>query len=758
MERSKFQIKPPSLFSETNGRKLRVVGDMGVLILILLPVFLCLNSPICYAQHEDQSSSFSSHRTVIDVKDGPDSVVWVVQLSDLHFSVHHPDRAIDFKNLVPAALAMINPSLVLITGDLTDGKSMDLLVMKQNEDEWVEYKNVMEDVVKRSGLDENIFYDLRGNHDNFGVPVIGGSLDFYSKYSINGQLGRSGRVNSVTLTLQGGRQKYLFVGLDSTMSVGLRGPTNLFGHPTDQLLTGIDSELSQWDSQSLKPMSKISFGHFPLSFSASSQSGKTLNDIFLKHSLSAYVCGHLHTRFGKNLKRHHLSSPSFLSSKKFFQFNLHQTRSEGCKNCSFGAPPVEEFWEWEMGDWRKSRAMRILAIDRGHVSFADIDFNSGSKKTIILPTFPLDSRFMSTSSSHHEYECEHMLSSSYETVRALVFSVSPLVSVVAKIYDTRYGKLETVVDASMTKVEDESSRGDLYVVPWNYKAFQDPSADRFWLQIEATDIMGRTTKTERRPFSVNGIHAKVSWTWREFFVMGCQWEALYYPILWLALSFLLLILLIPRVFLFFSRKQITYKNVLAAKGFISGIGLVLQELCRFPIAWFGFLGYIFYLILFPWFAGQVFTDGEDRGYMTYMGWVVKLSNDKSSHDYIGSPDVMVVVLPHLVFVVLPAIFCTGALAAERAVHRDKFLSILGKKKDDDRGLDKSVRYDSRGNRRSNWIRLILLVLCLVICWKHFKSCRSLMKAYEMNPLLHFPVYTLAIPLLLASVIHKTKRN
>nr|KJB19208.1 hypothetical protein B456_003G088600 [Gossypium raimondii] len=578
--------------------------------------------------------------------------------------------------------------------------------MKQNEEEWVEYKNVMEDVVKRSGLDKNIFYDLRGNHDNFGVPVIGGSLDFYSKYSINGQLGRSGHVNSVTLTLQAGKRKYLFVGLDSTMSVGLRGPTNLFGHPTDQLLAEVDLELSQWDSQPLKPASKISFGHFPLSFSASSQSGKTLKDIFLKHSLSAYVCGHLHSRFGKNLKRYHLSSHRFLSSQKFFQFNLNQNPSEGSKNCSFGAPPVQEFWEWEMGDWRKTRAMRILAIDRGHVSFADIDFKSGSKKTIILPTFPLDSRFMSTSSSHHEYECEHMLPSSYETVRALVFSVSPIVSVVAKIYDTRYENLDIVVDAPMTNLGDESSRGDLYAVPWNYKAFQDPSADRFWLQIEATDIMGRTTMTELRPFSVNGLH-----------------------------------------------------------GFISGVGLVLQELCNVPMAWFGFLGYLFYLILFPWFTGQVFTDGEDKGYMTYMGWAVKSSDNKSNHDYIGSPDVMVVVLPHLIFVVLPAILSSGALAAERVVHRGKFLSVSGKKKDDYSGLDqRSVRYDSRGNRRSkfhfggHWIRLILLVLCLVICWKHFKNCRALMKAYEMNPLLHFPVYTLGIPLLLVYVIHKTKRN
>ena len=56
---------------------------------------------------------------VIEVKGGPDSVVWVVQLSDLHFSVHHPDRALDFKTFVGPYLSIINPSLILITGDLT---------------------------------------------------------------------------------------------------------------------------------------------------------------------------------------------------------------------------------------------------------------------------------------------------------------------------------------------------------------------------------------------------------------------------------------------------------------------------------------------------------------------------------------------------------------------------------------------------------------------------------------------------------------
>uniref|UniRef100_A0A2P2J708 Uncharacterized protein n=1 Tax=Rhizophora mucronata TaxID=61149 RepID=A0A2P2J708_RHIMU len=691
----------------------------------------------------------------------PESVIWLVQLSDLHFSVHHPDRAFHFNSTIPAALSLINPSLVLITGDLTDGKSKDLLIMKQNEDEWLEYQNVMEDVIKRSGLNKNIFYDLRGNHDTFGVPLAGGSFDFYSKYSINGQLQRRENVNSVTIETSD--RKHLFVGVDSTMSAGLRGPTNLFGHPTDELLTQIDLHLSQWDSQSEKPLTKIAFGHFPLSFSAYSHARRSLKDIFLKHSLSAYLCGHLHTGFGQNLKRHHQSSQNILFSHDFLQLNIHRSPFEGSKNCTFRAPPVNEFWEWEMGDWRKSRAMRIMAVDRGHVSYVDIDFKSGAKKTIILPTFPLDSRFMSTSSSHQKYECQHMVPSSFETVRALVFSVSPIISVVARIYDTIPGTLSMVMEAPMMKLEGKKTRGDLYAAPWNYKAFEDPSPDRYWLQMEAVDIKGRSTLSELRPFSINGLSVNIAWTWKEFFVMGCQWAALYYPILWSAMYSMLLILLIPKFLLCFSRKHYSFKSFITRKGFISGMAWVLQDLCRLNFVWFGALGYLFYLILCPWFIGKAFTDGEERGYMTYMGWVVKTSNNWEKHEYIGFPDIMVVVLPHIFFVVLPTIFITGALAAERSVYREHFLSLSGKKEDD--YIQESNRFSVYGSQRvrqpkfhsgERWIRKLLLVACLAICWKHFMNCRALMKAYDMNPLVHFPIYGLGIPVLLAYTFHTTK--
>nr|CAB3456290.1 unnamed protein product [Digitaria exilis] len=58
-------------------------------------------------------------RRVVEVPGEPGSVVWAVQLSDLHLSAFHPERAADFRRHVGDALAMVDPALVLITGDIT---------------------------------------------------------------------------------------------------------------------------------------------------------------------------------------------------------------------------------------------------------------------------------------------------------------------------------------------------------------------------------------------------------------------------------------------------------------------------------------------------------------------------------------------------------------------------------------------------------------------------------------------------------------
>lgn len=71
------------------------------------------------SESEIYTGNNSGNGAVIELQGGPEDVAWIVQLTDLHFSVHHQERAVDFKDIVGPTLAMVKPSLVFITGDLT---------------------------------------------------------------------------------------------------------------------------------------------------------------------------------------------------------------------------------------------------------------------------------------------------------------------------------------------------------------------------------------------------------------------------------------------------------------------------------------------------------------------------------------------------------------------------------------------------------------------------------------------------------------
>lgn len=497
------------------------------------------------------------------------------------------------------------------------------------------------------------------------------------------------------------------------MPNGLRGPTNLFGHPTDQLLTELNSHLSQWDAMSAKPLTKIAFGHFPLSFSTPSHSKKTLKDIFLKNSITAYLCGHLHLKFGKNLKRHHENVNSH--SHNLFQLNIHQKALSSSTSCPNGDKKIDEFWELETADWRKNRAIRIMAIDKGRISFIDTDLKMGAKKTLILPTYPLDSRYMSTTNLN-KYKCQSMEDTSH--IKTLVFSSTVIASVKAKIYDSSHGDLYIVLEDSMSKNDN------LYTVPWNTKAFLDPSPNRYWLQIEAIDINDEITSTELIPFSLNGVRADFSWTWKEFFVMGCEWSELYYPVFWSFYFLMFILLLLPKFIISLWKKQYTYKFFIANKGVLNGLTWVFAEVDSIPYLWKMMSAYMLYLILCPWLLGQVFTENSERGYMTYKGWVVDFK-DLRKLEFIGFPDVMVIVIPHLYFVVLPAVLIIGAVAAEKAVYQDHFHSLSGKKRDDSGVSDGRLKSSNHISIRilkqlRKWARGILVIFSLAVSWKHFK--------------------------------------
>lgn len=128
-------------------------------------------------------------------------VTWVVQISDLHISSYHPQRSEDLKRLLVPALRIIRPSLFLITGDITDAKNKERTTTRQDELEWIQYKKTMDVVIRESGMDKKAFFDIRGNHDKYGVPHVGHKLDFFSNYSISSQLNRLSTIHSISLVI-----------------------------------------------------------------------------------------------------------------------------------------------------------------------------------------------------------------------------------------------------------------------------------------------------------------------------------------------------------------------------------------------------------------------------------------------------------------------------------------------------------------------------------------------------------------------------
>uniref|UniRef100_A0A453IGF2 Calcineurin-like phosphoesterase domain-containing protein n=1 Tax=Aegilops tauschii subsp. strangulata TaxID=200361 RepID=A0A453IGF2_AEGTS len=126
-------------------------------------------------------------------------VAWVVQVSDLHISAYHPDRAADLVSLLGSALRTIRPHLLLVSGDITDAKNSKRTTSRQDEDEWITYKKTIDALVAKGGIDKRRIFDIRGNHDTYGVPYRGSELDFFSTYSVNSQLGRLSTINSIML-------------------------------------------------------------------------------------------------------------------------------------------------------------------------------------------------------------------------------------------------------------------------------------------------------------------------------------------------------------------------------------------------------------------------------------------------------------------------------------------------------------------------------------------------------------------------------
>uniref|UniRef100_A0A0D9VS52 Uncharacterized protein n=1 Tax=Leersia perrieri TaxID=77586 RepID=A0A0D9VS52_9ORYZ len=600
-----------------------------VLMLLLLLVLPPLCAPTWLVADDDAAVARSAFSM-----DG--DVAWVVQVSDLHISAYHPERANDLANLLGTALLAIRPHLLLVTGDITDAKNRRLTTSRQDEKEWITYKNAIDAIVGRGGIDKSRIFDIRGNHDTYGVPYRGGKLDFFSTYSVNSQLDRLSTINSILFQ---GHRNYLFLGIDDTMRIGIRYPANLFGHPTDKRIEAVNSELQYWSNNSNIPITKVVFGHYPMSFTTSSEKGQRYENIFGKQSISAYLCGHLHAKV----------------SKQLWRFHEMGTPTQGQKS---------SFWEWELGDWKESRLMRILAIDGGAVSFIDYTLKQAFQTSILI-TYPTDSRSMNT--------LESINWSLRNDINVLVFSNQVIRNVSARVFDS-HNDFKIVEEIPLQLVATPSVHKPLFHAKWNAGNYRSPSPTRFWLQVFVQDSQGGKTSSERRPFSVEGKLSIQSRPWLNYLIFEVQWEDMYKVLLWSNLAFIIALLFAPKLLYHFIKKNLSYQrwtvsvmsSPIQQKKPCFWLVWFLMEGAKSRPIWFSLLIYVIWLLEMPWFWGHATSEKGEVARMYLSGWRIPSVGENLTWNKLSNPDVLVITLPFLYLVIAPVVVIIYSLFAEKA--------------------------------------------------------------------------------------------
>ena len=279
-------------------RKLRRLFSIRYFLFIML--LLCFTSPLSAG---DPHSAYYSPDT--------DKVMWFIHASDTHIGTSGSTDSMNLQWLVAQARHVINPSFIVVTGDLTDSTNGNIFGYPNGpyQAEWDQYRNIL----SNNGVDANSYFDIPGNHDAYN--------DQYFSYYLNNAIqGRATGKTQASWTRTGPWGKYHFLGVNTPDNTGK--PFSIFWPYGDR--AGLDSsELSFISGEmTANPDAALTlvFGHHPIIATGNDSDTYLLygKDEFvgLLNSYGASLYGYGHT---------HVSSEQFFTQNMtngVFYFNV----------------------------------------------------------------------------------------------------------------------------------------------------------------------------------------------------------------------------------------------------------------------------------------------------------------------------------------------------------------------------------------------------------------------------------------------------
>jgi hypothetical protein len=281
-------------------RRRKVHPSRVLHIVFIVVLCLCSYTPL-YAG--DPHSAYYSPDT--------DKLLWFIHSSDTHIGTRGTVDTTNLTWLVGTANTAINPSFIVVSGDLTNCTNGNWLDYPDGpyQTEWDSYKNIL----SNAGVNASFYFDIPGNHDAYNDAT-------FAYYRANSIQGRATGTTQVSWTRTGAWGKHHFLGIATPDNTG--AAFSIFPPYGDN--PGLDSSELSFISNQLTANQDANitmiFGHHPLAATGDS------TDTYLNYGKAQFVS--LMNNYGASLYGYghtHASSQAFYSAtmtEGVFYFNV----------------------------------------------------------------------------------------------------------------------------------------------------------------------------------------------------------------------------------------------------------------------------------------------------------------------------------------------------------------------------------------------------------------------------------------------------